>query len=29
VEEATKISAHLGMGTNKISESGGGQRSGD
>jgi pyrroline-5-carboxylate reductase len=29
VEEATKISAHLGVGPTKISESGGGQRSGD
>ena len=28
VEEATKISAHLGVGPTKISESGGGQRSG-
>jgi pyrroline-5-carboxylate reductase len=29
VEEATKISAHLGAGPTKISESGGGQRSGN
>jgi pyrroline-5-carboxylate reductase len=29
VEEATKISAHLGVGPTKISESGSGQRSGD
>jgi pyrroline-5-carboxylate reductase len=29
VEEATKISAHLGVGPTKISETGGGQRSGD
>lgn len=29
VEEATKTSAHLGVGPTKISESGGGQRSGD
>jgi pyrroline-5-carboxylate reductase len=29
VEEAAKISAHLGAGPTKISESGGGQRSGD
>jgi pyrroline-5-carboxylate reductase len=29
VEEATRISAHLGVGPTKISESGGGQRSGD
>ena len=29
VEEATKTSAHLGVGPTKISESGGGQRSGN
>jgi pyrroline-5-carboxylate reductase len=29
VEEATKTSAHLGVGPTRISESGGGQRSGD
>jgi len=28
-EEATRISAHLGLGPTKVSESGGGQRSGD
>jgi pyrroline-5-carboxylate reductase len=29
VEEATRISAHLGVGPTKVSESGGGQRSGN